>query len=54
MDEHEEIGELLAIGITFMVLGQMLTLEEKILDPAERWRILRRGLEQFCADHTGR
>jgi hypothetical protein len=53
MTAEEEIGQLLAVGIAYITLGQMRNIEEQILDPAERWRILRRGLEQFCAEHAG-
>jgi hypothetical protein len=53
MTAEEEIGHLMAVGIAFVVLGQIRLLEEKVLDPDERWRILRRGLEQFCAEHAG-
>jgi hypothetical protein len=52
MTNEEEIGQLLAVGIAFVVLGQIRLLEEKILDPDERWTILRRSLEQFCAEHA--
>ena len=42
-----DTGELLAVGIAMIVLGQMRTLEERIDEPGQRWEILRRSLEQF-------
>ena len=49
-DSHSEIGHLLAVGIVYMVIGQIRALEEKVPDPAERWAILRRSLEQFVRE----
>jgi hypothetical protein len=51
VDTPSEIGTLLAVGIAQIVLGQMRVIEERDIDPARRWVLLRRSLSQFVADN---
>lgn len=51
MDEHAlaESARLTARAAALFVLGQMRTLEERVVAPGERWDMLRRALERFVA-----